>query len=194
MIVKKSIEVGKLPIIWKQANVTPIYKGGSKFEAVNYIPVSLTSIPCKIAEAVIVGNINNHMLTNDLFCKKQYGFMRNNVSDWCDVTSGIAQGSKIVPLCFNIFINDLPHMLRNLILLYADDSKIIVKLTDDELLNNTLQEDLNRLNNYCDKWSMKLNKCRVIRYKAKRKLNNLDREYYLFNADGIHNLKETLEL
>ena len=34
-IIKKSIEVGQLPIIWKQASVTPIYKGGSKLEAVN---------------------------------------------------------------------------------------------------------------------------------------------------------------
>ena len=74
MIIKKCIKVGKLPIIWKQANVTPIYKGDSKFEAVNFRPVSLTSIPCKIAEAVIVGNINNHMLTNDLFCKKTIRF------------------------------------------------------------------------------------------------------------------------
>ena len=43
---------------------------------------------------------------------------------------------------------------------------------------------------------MKLNpdKCRVIHYKAKRNSNNLDREYYLFNADGIHNKIQKSEL
>ena len=43
---------------------------------------------------------------------------------------------------------------------------------------------------------MKLNpdKCRVIHYKAKRNSNNLDREYYLFNADGTHNKIQKSEL
>ncbi|CAF0784763.1 unnamed protein product [Brachionus calyciflorus] len=35
---------GELPELWKEANITPIHKSGSKLEASNYRPVSLTSI------------------------------------------------------------------------------------------------------------------------------------------------------
>ena len=75
-LVKKSIQIGQLPDAWKQANVTPIYKGGSKLEPGNYRPVSLTSIPCKITEAFLVENINKHMYQNHLFSNRQHGFMR----------------------------------------------------------------------------------------------------------------------
>ena len=64
----------------------------------------------------IEGSILNWII-NFLSDRKQRVTIGNDVSDWCDVTSAIAQGSKICPLGFNIFINDLPHMLRNLILL-----------------------------------------------------------------------------
>ena len=72
------------------------------------------------------------------------------------MTSGVPQGSKLGPLCFNIFINDLPSLMKNLTLLYADDGKIIVKINENELLK-TLQEDLDKLSQYCEEWSMKLN-------------------------------------
>ncbi len=45
LVFKKSIETGTLPDMWKMANVTPLFKKGSKLKASNYRPVSLTSIP-----------------------------------------------------------------------------------------------------------------------------------------------------
>jgi len=47
LLFQKSIAEGKLPDDWKKANITPIYKKGSRSEAGNYRPVSLTSVVCK---------------------------------------------------------------------------------------------------------------------------------------------------
>jgi hypothetical protein len=44
IIYKRSSDTGDLPNIWKNANVSPIFKKGKRFEAVNYLPV-LFSLP-----------------------------------------------------------------------------------------------------------------------------------------------------
>ena len=50
-IFTQSLCTGKLPT---QANVAPIFKKGSKLQAVNYRPVSLTCITCKLFEIQIL--------------------------------------------------------------------------------------------------------------------------------------------
>ena len=46
-IFEQSLLTGDLPVDWTRANVAPIFKKGSKLQAVNYRPVSLTCITCK---------------------------------------------------------------------------------------------------------------------------------------------------
>ena len=48
MICKRSYETGIIPSIWKTANVCLVLKKYKKIEAINYRPVSLTCICCKI--------------------------------------------------------------------------------------------------------------------------------------------------
>ena len=52
-IFTQSLCTGELPTEWTQANVAPIFKKGSKLQAVNYHPVSLTYITCKLSEHII---------------------------------------------------------------------------------------------------------------------------------------------
>ena len=76
IIFNKSLESNKLPLIWKQAKISAIYKNkGSKRLACNYRPVSLTSIVCKMMEAIIRDHIIEHMKKELLFSKRQYGFI-----------------------------------------------------------------------------------------------------------------------
>ena len=75
MIFQKSLEEGYVPDDWKCANVTPIFKKGSKFEAGNYRPVSLTSIVCRAMESVIKDSIVEHLMDNDLIYGSQHGFI-----------------------------------------------------------------------------------------------------------------------
>lgn len=48
-VMNRIMEEGELPEDWKTADVTPIYKGGSKVVPGNYRPVSLTSVMCKLS-------------------------------------------------------------------------------------------------------------------------------------------------
>ena len=45
-----SIEEGVVPLEWKEANIIPLFKKGSRSKSENYRPVSLTSVICKLLE------------------------------------------------------------------------------------------------------------------------------------------------
>lgn len=76
LIYKKSLSTGVLPEDWKMAFVVPIHKGGSKKEANNYRPISLTSIPCKILEHIFYKDIMKHLVQHKLLVDDQHGFCR----------------------------------------------------------------------------------------------------------------------
>ncbi|PKU41211.1 rna-directed dna polymerase from mobile element jockey- hypothetical protein [Limosa lapponica baueri] len=64
IIYRKSWLTGEVPMDWRVANVTPIYKKGKKEDPGNYRPVSLTSIPGKVMEHVILSAIKTHIMGN----------------------------------------------------------------------------------------------------------------------------------
>ena len=74
MLFNKSIKDGKIPDIWKIAEVRPIYKKGSKQEAGNYRPVSLTAVVCKVFESFVRDAMYSHFISNNLLSDKQFGF------------------------------------------------------------------------------------------------------------------------
>ena len=48
-----SLQEGIVPLEWKEANVIPLFKKGSRNKSVNYRPVSLPSVICKVLETII---------------------------------------------------------------------------------------------------------------------------------------------
>jgi hypothetical protein len=76
MLFTKSFKAGALPSCWKFANVTPIFKKGSKTCALNYRPISLTSILCKIMEKIIRDVMVSHLLKFKLLSMHQHGFVQ----------------------------------------------------------------------------------------------------------------------
>lgn len=74
-IFDKSFTEGRIPSIWKDANISALYKNkGDKSETTNYRPVSLTCLPSRICERTVRDTIMNHMNKNNLFTESQYGF------------------------------------------------------------------------------------------------------------------------
>eukprot|EP00794_Sanderia_malayensis_P000905 gene905-208_t len=75
IIFNKSLKACKLPDEWKDCQITPIFKKGSKNNASNCRPVSLTSMTCKIMESILRDHINEHMKRNNLYSIKASGFI-----------------------------------------------------------------------------------------------------------------------
>ena len=53
IIFKKSLDAGRLPKDWSRANVSPIFKKGSRLNIHNYRPISLASQVRKMFEAIV---------------------------------------------------------------------------------------------------------------------------------------------
>ena len=55
-----------MPSDWLKENITNVFKKGSKHLVVNYRPISLTAVPCKILEHIILHDIMAHLDTNHI--------------------------------------------------------------------------------------------------------------------------------
>ena len=73
-IFKQSLSTGDLPSVWRQANVTPVFKKGNKNLAENYRPVSLTCVTCKIFEHILCSHIHKHLEKFNILTRLQHGF------------------------------------------------------------------------------------------------------------------------
>jgi len=117
MIYNESLQTGVVPEDWKSANVTPIFKKGSKATPGNYRPVSLTSIACKVLESCIKDVMVDHLSTNSLIKGTQHGFMRNkstttNLLEFLEtLTSEQDQGRPmdVIYLDFAKAFDKVPH-------------------------------------------------------------------------------------
>ena len=78
-----SLEEGIVPLEWKEANIIPLFKKGSRNKSENYRPVSLTSVICKLLERLQHGFLKaRSCLTNML------RFLED-VTEWVDEGSPV---------------------------------------------------------------------------------------------------------
>ena len=78
MIFNMSITSGQLPEDWRNANISPIFKKGNRHSPVNYRPVSLTSVCCKLLEHIVCSRIREHLDKNGILSTFQHGFRKGH--------------------------------------------------------------------------------------------------------------------
>ncbi|KAK4815920.1 hypothetical protein QYF61_010177 [Mycteria americana] len=92
---------GEVPANWRLANVTPIFKKGRKEDPGNYRPVSLTSVPGKLMEQIILSAITRHVENNQGIRPSQHGFRKgrscltNLISFYDKVTRLVDEGKSV---------------------------------------------------------------------------------------------------
>ena len=112
-----SIKTGVLPEDWKLANITPVFKKGSRKLVSNYRPISLTSLIVKVLEKLIRGWIQTHLDHNEILRGTQHGFRSGrscltNLLSFLDyVTDKVDNGEDvdIVYLDFSKAFDKVPH-------------------------------------------------------------------------------------
>ena len=77
-IFTRCLESGDVPLDWLDANITGIYKKGSKVNPANYRPVSLTCVTCKIMEHIIFTSIMEHVEKHHVLKHYQHGFRKGH--------------------------------------------------------------------------------------------------------------------
>ena len=83
LIYKRSYDTGEVPSSWRTVHVCPVFKKGKKFDPINYRPVSLTCICCKIMEHIVTSQIMGHSDRYNILYKMQHGFRRKFIS--CEI-------------------------------------------------------------------------------------------------------------
>ena len=71
-----SLKEGVVPFEWKEANIIPLFKKGSRNKSENYRPVSLTSVICKLLERLIKDHMVDFLVKHKLLNSSQHGFLK----------------------------------------------------------------------------------------------------------------------
>ncbi|PKU34026.1 rna-directed dna polymerase from mobile element jockey-like [Limosa lapponica baueri] len=75
IIYQMSWLIGEVPVDWSLANVMPIHKKGRQDDPGNYRPVSLTSVPGKVMEQIILSAIMQSMKDAQVIRPSQHRFL-----------------------------------------------------------------------------------------------------------------------
>jgi len=76
IIFHRSWTTGEVPEDWRKAIVTLVFKKGKKEDPGNYRLLSLTSIPEKVMEQLILDAISKQMEENKVIRSSQHGFIK----------------------------------------------------------------------------------------------------------------------
>ena len=74
----------------------------------------------KLKQYSISGNLLS-ILTDFLKLRKQSVVLNGQLSSWCNIKTGVAQGSILALLLLLIYINDFSDVLTTNVRLFADD-------------------------------------------------------------------------
>ena len=97
------------------------------------------------------------LLSSYLHKRKQIVVVEGHKSDILDIKAGVPQGSRLGPLLFLIYINDISDDIESDILIFADDTSLFVSGSDPAETSEILNRDLQKISSWAKKWKVKFN-------------------------------------
>ena len=112
-----ALEEGVVPLEWKEANIVPLFKKGSRSKSEKNRPVILSSVICKLLERLIKDHLVDFLVKNYLINPSQHGFLKarscltNILCFLEDVTKRVDEGSPvdIIYLDLKNAFDKVPH-------------------------------------------------------------------------------------
>ena len=114
----QSYQHGLLPDSWTRSTVCPIFKKGNRSLPENYRPISLTAIPCKLFEHIIVSKIWDHLNKHNIITNRQHGFRKGMscetqlieaLHDWTEIMNQGQDQIDVILLDFSKAFDSVPH-------------------------------------------------------------------------------------
>ena len=133
-IFSQSLQTAELPVQWKKAWITPVFKKGGRSDPANYRPVSLTSIACKLLEHIICSHIRRHADRYYILGEANHGFRAKHSTETQllltthDMLKNRDQGKQIdvAILDFSKAFDTVPHRrLLNKLQHYGIDGDLL---------------------------------------------------------------------
>ena len=110
---------------------------------------------------------------------------------------GVPQGTVLGPLCFLVFINDLPEVVNTdtCVRLFADDCLLYRSIKGQDDINQ-LQQDLDAVYQWGIKWGMRFNvkKCNMLIVARERAPSNTHTRFYTMNGQIVRPVLEAVYL
>lgn len=117
IIFNESVYSGVIPQDWKDGNINPLHKGGSRKSCNNYRPVTLTSQIVKLLERLILDQLLQHLNKHDVISCQQHGFQAGCscvtqliecLNDWCNAFDDKVE-TDIIYLDFSKAFDSVAH-------------------------------------------------------------------------------------
>ena len=121
--------------------------------------------------------------------RKQYVQLGNHKSSFLPFTHGVPQGSILGPLCFSIYINDMPLAVEASTVLFADDAAFVLTSDTIEGLYHKIQKLLSDLSSYLNMNRLIPNsgKSKLMMFTSRPLVNN---EKFFFGGEEIEWVNE----
>ncbi|GBO15747.1 RNA-directed DNA polymerase from mobile element jockey [Araneus ventricosus] len=83
--------------------------------------------------------------------------VKDELSDLKIIQAGVAQGSKVGPVLFSCYINDVPKQFNTLLCMYEDDTAVLAQNKNPNFIQLALNRHLATIEDWFRKWKIAIN-------------------------------------